>query len=55
MGKAKQTKKFAAVKRLISSKDQRLKRNQEKYVEHEEKRKEAMDKQAPDGVEVKEL
>jgi U3 small nucleolar RNA-associated protein 24 len=42
MGKAKQAKKFAAVKRMISSKDVRLKRNQTKYVEHEEKRKEAM-------------
>lgn len=55
MGKARQTKKFAAVKRMISSKDQRLKQNQQKYVEHEEKRKEVMDKQAPDGVEVKEM
>jgi hypothetical protein len=35
MGKARQAKKFATVKRMISTKDQRLKRNQEKYVEHE--------------------
>lgn len=55
MGKARQAKKFASVKRIISSKDQRLKRNQQKYVEHEEKRKEAMEKQAPEGVEVKEM
>lgn len=34
MGKAKQVKKFAAVKRVISTKDQRLKKNEEKYKEH---------------------
>ena len=42
MGKAKQTKKFAEVKRLVSRKDQRLKENTKKYEEHEKKRMDAM-------------
>lgn len=38
MGKAKQAKKFASVKRIISRKDQRLKENTKKYDEHEKRR-----------------
>ena len=42
MGKAKKTRKFAAVKRLVSTKDTRLKANQEKAKKDEEKKKKAL-------------
>ena len=38
MGKAKKTRKFAQVKRMISSRDGRLKQNQEKEAEAAKKR-----------------
>ena len=48
MGKAKKTRKFAAVKRMINPKDMRIKKNQRKA---EEKRKKALAAAAPRHVE----
>ena len=48
MGKAKKTRKFAAVKRMINPKDMRIKKNQKKA---EEKRKKALAAAAPRHVE----
>ena len=47
MGKAKKTRKFAAVKRMINPKDMRIKKNQKKA---EEKRKRALAAAAPRHV-----
>ena len=48
MGKAKRTRKFAAVKRMLNPNDLRLKKNQEKQKAKEEKRRK---EQAPRHVE----
>ena len=47
--KAKKTRKFAAVKRMINPKDMRIKKNQKKA---EEKRKKALEAAARDGVDL---
>jgi len=47
MGKAKKTRKFAEVKRLLSPKDPRLKKNQKKAEEKKEKEKEKLVNNVP--------
>ena len=55
MGKTRRTKKFAEKKRLINPKDSRIKKNQEKLKEKEQKIVKALKNKVNDDLEVKEL
>jgi hypothetical protein len=55
MGKMRQTKKFAAKKRILNPKDSRIKKNQEKLKEKEEKKIKSLKDKVNEGMEIKEL
>lgn len=55
MGKTRKTKKFAAKKRLINPKDGRIKKNQDKLKENEQKIQKAKTNKVNEDLEIKEL
>ncbi len=55
MGKMRRTKKFAEKKRMINPKDGRIKKNQEKFKEKEQKKVKKLKDKVVDELEIKEL
>jgi hypothetical protein len=55
MGKMKRTKKFAAKKRLINPKDSRIKKNQEKFKEKEQKIVKSLKEKVNEDMQIKEM
>ena len=55
MGKTRKTKKFAQVKRMLNPKDGRIKKNQEKLKEKEEKIVKSLKEKVNEGLEIRKM
>ena len=55
MGKTKRAKKFAEKKRMLNPKDGRIKKNQEKFKEKEQKIVKSLKEKVNEDLQIKEL
>jgi hypothetical protein len=55
MGKMRRAKKFAEKKRLLNPKDSRIKANQEKFKEKEQKIVKSLKEKVNEGMQIKEM